>query len=88
MAIWTGKLALRELQAEILHHVSVLTVDTVPGYIARQLTEISLEERQKYLSDFRRAAAAKLSEIGMPDYTEEAMGSFIEYMNEREIYFE
>ena len=55
-----GELALRELQAEILHHVSVLTVDTVPGYIARQLTEMSLEERQKYLGDFRRAVAAKL----------------------------
>ena len=83
-----GELALRELQAEILHHVSVLAVDTVPGYIARQSTEMSLEERQKYLGDFRRAVAAKLREIGMSQYAEEAVRLFIEYMNERGIYFE
>lgn len=83
-----GELALRELQAEILHLVTVLAVDAAPGYIARQLSELSLEERQKYLVSFRKDVARTLREIGSSYNAEEGIDLFVKYMNERGIYFE
>lgn len=83
-----GELALRKLQAEILYHVSVLAVDAAPGYIAGQLTEMSVEERREFLGDFRRAAEAKLREVGNPIDIRNVVGLFIEYMLKREICFE
>ncbi len=83
-----GELALRELQEEILSQVTVLAVDAVPGYIARQLSELSLEERQKYLVSFRKDVARTLREIGSSYNAEEGIDLFVKYMNERGIYFE
>ena len=83
-----GEFALRELQEEILSLVTVLAVDAVPGYIARQLSELSLEERQKYLVSFRKDVARTLREIGSSYNAEEGIDLFVKYMNERGIYFE
>lgn len=83
-----GKLALREVQAEILNLVTVLAVDAAPGYIAKQLSELSLEERQKYLASFRKDVARTLREIGSSYNVEEGIDLFVKYMNERRIYFE
>ena len=82
------ELALRELEAEILHLVTDLAVDAAPGYIARQLSELSLEERQKYLASFRKDVARTLREKGSSYNAEEGIDLFVKYMNERGIYFE
>ena len=55
---------------------------------ARNLSGLSLEERQQYLEEFRKILTEELREYGLADLTDQGIDDFIKEMNKRGVYFE